>query len=289
MLERENLDKSSMNGPQEHDRVITLLDFRSRLRLEEELFGVEPSSHGRVPSTDPEEVVRGKLVQLLHAMWLVFGYEPMTIDQGIRWLGPETVKRLLVIAEVFALLERKRNIPLGSELLWQHSLRTGCLAGFLAKEEHGDSGFISQSCVAGFSHDIGLAIFAVSLDSTQYLDVLACARRQSVSLATAELLEFGFSHEIVGAEYLQRQKFPKAIIDAVSFHDNPLGFGVSGFTPTLAVYAANILDGGGWPQDSDGIPSDRAIEYLSSQGFVDPWPKWQRYVGQLHHQEFRRA
>ena len=239
--------------------------------------------------SDFQDDIEGKFVQLLHATWRVFDYHPLTIDEGMVWLGPDMVNYFLVVAEAFALLEKKRDLPLSSESLWQHSLRTGCLAGFLAKEEHGDSQIIIQSCLAGFSHDIGLVILAVSLAPNRYFDVIARARRQSISLSTAELLRLGLSHEIVGAEFLERQKFPQAIVNAVSFHDSPFSSRESGFTPTIAVYAANILDGGGWPQDSDGVPSDLAMDYLAAQGFVDPWPKWQQLVVKLEIQEFPRA
>ncbi len=249
----------------------------------------ESLSQFRGSESGSDEEVKAKLIQLLHAMWLVFEYEPETIDQGIIWLGADLAKRCLVVAEIFALLDKKRSLLFGAEMLWQHSLRTGCLAGILAKEEQCDAALIAQSCLSGFSHDIGLAILSVSLDSSRYLDVVAYASQRNLSLSRAELLKLGVSHEIIGAEYLHRRQFPKAIIDAVAFHDEPLMCDTSGLTPTIAVYAANILDGGGWPQDSDGIPSERSIEYLASRGFIDPWPKWQRYVEQLHGQEFRRV
>ncbi len=244
-------------------------------------------SRTNVPSAD--DGAKSKFVQLLYVMWLVFDYRPMTIDHGIVWLGRKIVNRLAILAEVFELLERKQDFPLSSKVLWTHCLRTGYLAGLLAREESGEYGVMSESCQAGLVHDIGLAILALSHDSGQYLDVLAYARQRSVSLAAAELLNLGISHEIVGAEFLLRQKFSQAIVDAVSFHDNPLGLETSGFTPTLAVYAANILEGGGWPQDSDGVPSDHAKEYLAGHSLIDSWPKWQRYVVQLRNLEFGRA
>ena len=227
-----------------------------------------------------KEDMKGKFIQLLRSTWLVFNYHPTTMKQGIVWLGSETVNRLLLIAEIFTLLDKKQGWPLRADQLWEHSVRTGCLAGRLSKEEGGDVDMMMQSCLAGFAHDIGLAIFAVSLDTSHYLEVLAHARRESTALATAELKILGMSHEIIGAELLERQRFPQSIVHAVSFHDNPLGLDHSGFTPTLAVFAANMLDGGGWPQDCDGVPSDRVVEYLSSRGFVNPWPRWQRHVKQ---------
>ncbi|MCA9472699.1 MAG: HDOD domain-containing protein [Nitrospirales bacterium] len=230
---------------------------------------------------DGSERIKGRLIQLLRAIWIVFDYQPATIDQGIIWLGSETVNRLRLIAEIFMLLDKKRDWPLSVDQLWKHSIRTGCFAGCLIKEEGGDAGTILQSCLAGFAHDIGLAILAVSVNTGRYLEVLAHARRESTTLATAELQLLGISHEIVGAELLQRQKFSQPIVHAVSFHDHPLGLENSGVTPTLAVFAANMLDGGGWPQDSDGVPSDRVMEYLSAYGWVNPWPRWRRHVARL--------
>ncbi len=269
--------------------LVVLVNSQNHLEYERVSCGIEPFSQIRDVGLGPDEGVKTKLIQLLHAMWLVFDYEPKTMDQGIMWLGPEMVKHCLIVAEVFAFLEKKTNLPFSPESLWQHSLRTGCLAGILAKEEQCASSLMGQACIAGFSHDIGLAILAASFDSSRYMDVMACARRKSLTLARAEQHVLGTSHEIVGAQYLQHRQFPQVIVDAVSFHDEPFGCNRLGLTPSIAVYAANILDGGGWPQDSDGMPSERSREYLSSQGFVDPWPKWQQYVEPLHQQEFRRA
>ncbi|MGB0909929.1 MAG: HDOD domain-containing protein [Nitrospirales bacterium] len=285
-LERLRVGESFQRHGQEGESFLLRVNTSNSSSREHVSCGMEQFSQRMVSSYEADEEVRAKLLQLLQAMWMVFDYEPKTIDQGIMWLGTEMVKRCLVVAEAFVLLENKKSLFCSAESLWQHSLRTGCLAGLLAKEEQKVVSVIAESCLAGFSHDIGLAILAVSFDSNRYLDVMAFARRRSLSLAAAELHKLGVSHEVVGAEYLQRMKFPKAIVDAVAFHDEPLGDSTSGLTPTIAVYAANILDGGGWPQDSNDIPSDRAMEYLSHHGLVDPWPKWRQCLDRIHRQEF---
>ncbi|GJL64998.1 MAG: hypothetical protein NPIRA04_36520 [Nitrospirales bacterium] len=278
-----------MNGQHDHAGDTTWLNLQTDLRLEEGALDTGSLCREKNFRRRSERAIKGKLIQLLKAIWLVFDYQPKTIAQGIVWLGVKTMKHLLAVARAFASLEEDRNEFLHGERLWRHSLRTGCLAGTLAKGECEGSDVIMQSCIAGFSHDIGLVILAVSLGSKRYLDVMSRAERESLSLATAELLELGISHEIVGAEYLQRQTFPQTIVDAVAYHDNPLGLGISEFTPTIAVYAANTLDGGGWPQDSDNVPSDRAMEYLTSHGHRDPWPKWQRFAAKIQGQELGYA
>lgn len=285
-LSRQDVMEPSRNG---HGRDIMLLDCDVSLRDEAHARGSERMSGHRVIEDEGDGRVREKFLQLLQSTWRVFEYQPKTIDEGVLWVGTATAKRLLAVAKIFALLEKSGAEGLNADVLWQHSVRTGCLAGFLAKDECGDSEVMMQSCVAGYAHDIGLAILVVSLGSSRYWDVMLRARQESLTLATAELLELGLSHETVGAEYLQRQAFPKAIVGAVAFHDNPLGLESSGFSPTVAVYAANTLDGGGWPHDSDGVPSDRAMEYLSGHGYVDPWPKWQRQMTKVQRQELGHA
>ncbi len=280
---------SSTDGLKEHDFDRSSFALRPCLRHEDSLSRLDHSCRHGAMWNECDERITCKLLALLQATCKVFGVFPETVQQGLTWLGAETVDQLLVVAQIFAALEKQEDEQLSVDALWKHSIRTGCLAGFLAKGECGDSEVITQSCVAGYLHDIGLAMFAMSLGSSRYGSVVSRARRESLSLATAELHELGLSHDIVGAEYLQRHRFPQAIVDAVAFHDNPLGLGSSGVTPLLAVYAANILDGGGWPQDSDGIPSDRAMEYLSVHGYVDPWPKWHRYVAKIQSQELGYA
>ena len=273
MLEHMDQKLSLRTKEAVQDQSMTFVNWGDSLSLSGVSSGVELIPQAKDVSADSEDDVRSKFVQLLNAIWRVYDCHPVTIEEGCVWLGLETVKNFLIVAEAFAFLEKQRDLPLNAESLWQHSLRTGCLAGILAKEEHGDSRIIIQSCLAGFSHDIGLVILPASLDPNRYLDVIARASQESISLSRAEFLEFGVSHEIVGAEFLQRQKFPKAIVDAVSFHDSPFSSRGSGFTPTIAVYAANFLDGGGWPQDSDGVPSDRAMGLLGNPWIHRPMAK----------------
>ncbi len=230
-----------------------------------------------------------KLSQGIYALCSVFEYHPDSEQEGMEWLGDDIVRALLIITESFASLEQIRDLSLSRESLWRHSLRTGCLAGLIAKVEHVDESSILHSCLAGLSHDIGMVILAASFGGPHYEQVMKQARQKSLPLADVELRAFGVSHEMVGGEFLQRKSFAGPVVEAVMSHDDPFGVPFSGFSPTTAVYAANMLEGGGWPQDSDGVPSSRALEYLTSCGFVHPWEEWSRCLTQLNDLEVMRV
>lgn len=280
---------NSTDGRKEHDFDTPSFDLNPRLRHEGCLSLLDDPCLYHAMWTACDAHIRVKVMQLLETTWRVFDFLPETVEHGMEWLGTKTVKQLLVVAQIFAALEKQKEEHLSVDVLWKHSVRTGCLAGVLAKGERGDADVIRQSCVAGYSHDIGLAVLALSLDVNCYTRIMSRARREGLSLATAEFRELGLSHDSIGAAYLRRHMFPQAIVDAVAFHDDPLGLELPGVTPTLAVFAANTLDGGGWPQDSDGIPSDRAMEYLAVHGYVDPWPTWQRYAAKVQSLELGYA
>ena len=217
-----------------------------------------------------------KLHQAVQVVGLVLGYHPLTVDQGLTMLGTETMGTLSVAANMFSLSEQSGIDRSASESLWQHSLRTASLAGHIAKHEQAGRETVLHACIAGIFHDIGLLVL-VMLESDRYEKVIVRAQKQNRSLASVEEEVFNRTHHTVGGSLLQKMKFPDPIVEAVAYHDEPFQSSAQQFSALTAVYAANILDGGGWPQDSDGMPSAWEMEYLASHGLADRWPIWREY------------
>ena len=217
-----------------------------------------------------------KLHQAVRAIGLALGYPPLTVDQGLTMLGTETMGTLSVAANMFSFSEQSGIDCSASESLWQHSLRTASLAGRIAKHEQASMETVLHGCLAGIFHDIGLLVL-VMVESDRYESVMARAQKQNRSLASVEEEVLSRSHHTVGTSLLQKMKFPDPIVEAVAYHDEPFQSSAQEFSAVTAVYAANILDGGGWPQDSDGVPSACEMEYLASHGLADRWPIWREY------------
>ena len=91
----------------------------------------------------------------------------------------------------------------------------------------------------------------------------------------------GSSHDEIGASLLRRWGVGEPIVEAVAYHDEPFRSSEAGFRSVTAVYAANVLDGGGYSQDGDGSPSEQTLDYLAEQGLSGCWPKWQKWVEQM--------
>ena len=231
-----------------------------------------------------DQRVEVKLYQAMQAVGRVLGCCPLTAEQGVAWFGRETMELLLSGAKVFALVEQVWVDPSACESLWQHSLRTASLAGMIAKDEQADRDTVLNACTAGVLHDIGLLVLA-TLESDRYEKVMLRAQKQDRSLASLEEEVFSASHHSIGATWLQQMGVSSPIVEAVEYHDEPFLSLAPGFTPVTAVYAANVLDGGGWPQDGDGVPSEWAMEYLDARRLAGCWPKWREYSMRLQERE----
>lgn len=254
-------------------------------------YDVDGSAHLLTPARFPEyedQRLDGKLVQAVQAVGLVLGCQPLTVGQAVALLGGETMRLLLAGANVFTLIERFWTDPSASESVWRHSLRTASLAGLIAKHEQVDRQTVLHACSAGIVHDIGILVLA-TLEPDRYEKVRIRALKQNRSLASVEKEVFRVSHQTVGASLLQRMHVPSPIVEAVAYHDEPFRSLVPECTAVTAVYAANVLDGGGWAHDSDGVPSPWAMEYLASRGLASRWPTWREYLRGLDERAFWRV
>ena len=217
-----------------------------------------------------------KLDEAVEAIGLVLGYPQLTRDQGLALLGAETMEFLLMGAILFSLSEQSGIDPSATESLWLHSLRTASLAGYIANHEQAGRETVLHAYIGGVFHDIGLLVLAM-LESDRYPYVIDRAQKQDRTLASVEEEVFDRSHPAVGASLLQKMELPHQVVEAVAYHDEPFRASGQEFSAVTGVYAANILDGGGWPQDGDGVPSIWGMEYLASHELADRWPIWRQY------------
>ena len=229
------------------------------------------------PGRSVEQHAITRLRQAVRAIGHVVGHRPLTIDQGLTLLGTETMEWLSMAASMFSLSDRSGIDPSASESLWLHSLRTASLAGSIATHEQAGRETVLHAYLGGLFHDIGMLVLAM-LEPDRYQTVIVRAQKQNRSLALVEEEVLKRSHPTVGASLLRKMNLPYPVVEAVAYHDEP--FRVSGqeFSAVTGVYAANMLDGGGWPQDGDGVPSTGGMEYLASHEWADRWPIWREYV-----------
>ena len=165
--------------------------------------------------------------------------------------------------------------------LWRHSLRTGYLAALISLNQQAGPRMIWQSFVGGGLHDIGMLVF-LTQEPQVFTTVVCRAQCRGWDLSVVERQMLGSTHGESGAAFLARWGVDEVLLATVAFHDDPLKVPYAAFGPLAAVYAANLVEGGGMAQDGDGVIGREEEAYLTRLGLWDDLPLWQGWMRNIH-------
>ena len=203
----------------------------------------------------------------------------LTRDAG---MIPVDLERVLDFGvEVFILSE---GCAIDSSLVavvWRHSLRTGYLAALISLNQRAGQRMVWQSFVGGVLHDIGMLVFLTQQPQI-FTTVVDMAQCRGWELPMVERQMLGNTHAESGATFLARWGVDEVLLATVAFHDDPLKVPHSAFGPLTAVYAANLVEGGGMAQDGDGVIGREGEAYLTRLGLWDDLPLWQGWMRNIH-------
>ncbi|GJL68437.1 MAG: hypothetical protein NPIRA06_10720 [Nitrospirales bacterium] len=161
--------------------------------------------------------------------------------------------------------------------LWRHSLRTGYLAALIALNQGANQRMVWQSFVGGVLHDIGILVFLTQQPEV-FTTIVGRAQCRGGNLPVLERQVLGYTHGESGATFLARWGIEEMLLAIVAFHDDPWKVPHTTIGPLTAVYAANFVEGGGIPQDGDGVIGKEGEEYLTRLGLWDDLPIWQSWM-----------
>jgi hypothetical protein len=165
--------------------------------------------------------------------------------------------------------------------VWGHSLRTGYLAALISLNQRAGQRMVWQSFVGGVLHDIGMLVFLTQQPQI-FMTIVEMAQCRGWDLSVVERQMLGSTHAESGATFLARWGVDEVLLATVAFHDNPLKVPHSAFGPLTAVYAANLVEGGGMAQDGDGVIGREGEAYLTRLGLWDDLPLWQGWMRSIH-------
>ncbi len=165
--------------------------------------------------------------------------------------------------------------------VWRHSLRTGYLAALISLNQQAGPRMIWQSFVGGVLHDIGMLVF-LTQQPQAFTTVVDIAQCRGLDLSVVERQMLGSTHAESGAAFLARWGVDEVLLATVAFHDDPLRVPHAAFGPLTAVYAANLVEGGGMAQDGDAVIGREGEAYLTRLGLWDDLPLWQGWMRNIH-------
>lgn len=187
-----------------------------------------------------------------------------SVERALSLLGLNTMKSLILGAELFAQIDPRKVKMFAVERLFEHAARVAGIAASLAERTAETKPLKDLAFTAGLLHDIGKIICIHSLGGT-YKKIVDKAGSDFQALYHEEIAVLGVSHQEIGAYVLALWGIPDPIVEAAAYHHQPLLAPVREVSVLTFVAAANMLDHGMPGSQSADAPSEVG-EYLESLG-----------------------
>jgi len=136
------------------------------------------------------------------------------VEQAVGYLGLNTVRNLVISADVFSKWPAQRaEIPLSLELLQAHASQVAAVVALLVPDPQKRN----DAQLAALLHDIGYLLLShFCVDELRAAVQLAVT--ESLPMDEAERRILGASHAEIGAYLLGIWGFPSSIVEAVAHH-----------------------------------------------------------------------
>lgn len=220
--------------------------------------------------------ISGRILQMVNSSYFSRGRAISEIHEAASYLGVDTLKQLVLTAEVFKTFESVEP-KTQNALRWlqHHAMKTGRIAAKIAPQNRADEAF-----TAGLLHDVGL--FFVALHLPEHFDRIVSVDPEVMLHDDLERETNGFTHAEAGAYLLTVWDLPYPLVEAVAFHHRPDDIEHSEFGILSAVYVANHIADEGTGPIREQHDEAQLIDYLARFDMVQqlgPWRKVAEKIG----------
>ncbi|MDQ8201772.1 HDOD domain-containing protein [Pelagicoccus sp. SDUM812003] len=213
-----------------------------------------------------------KILETVNSSHFGFDQKVSDIPHAISILGFETVKTIVLAAQVF---DRQAHSPRHKALLnelWHHSIEVATAARRISLFETDNPASAEEAYTAGLLHDIGKLVL-LDLDTEAFDEAQRLAREESIPPWQAEARAIGCDHAEVGAYLLARWGLSESLCETAALHHRPANSCRESFSSLAAVHAANaIVRKRRNPHHVDAAPNQGFLEEI---GKVGRWEAWQ--------------
>ncbi|MCC7492053.1 MAG: HDOD domain-containing protein [Fimbriimonadaceae bacterium] len=215
-----------------------------------------------------------KILQWVNSPFFGLRHRVMAAEQAVALLGLETIRQLVLSAQVFTQF-RVGDVPgFDAEFVAQHSLAVALQARAVAQAAKSKLQTCEDAFLAGLLHDVGKLYLAANAPEA-YGEVLDLMQRRPTDVITAEREVLGATHAEAGAYLLGLWGLSSPVVEAVAFHHTPRDSVMPGFEPLVAVHVANVID-----NDRRALPVPRHTRrvddaWLAQLGLDNDLPQWQ--------------
>lgn len=201
---------------------------------------------------EQDMAMSAKVLQLSNSAFFGLAKEVTSVSYAVSYLGMQTIKNLVVVAEVFGVFVPDDSTPLDWDSLQKHAHRTAAIVSKLPLDPKSREIAIAASLL----HDVG-QLFLASKMPQKLTDAFTLANQRGCELFEAEEELLGSSHAEIGAYLLGLWGIPHLAVEAIAHHHRPTRIAHTGLDSAAAVYVAHLLahepsaSTDAWPKQSD--------------------------------------
>ena len=165
---------------------------------------------------EPGSAVR--ILQIVNSSF--FGVSISSVHQAVVYLGLETVKNILLSAEIFESFRQKSTHRGYVEQLWNHSVLSNMIFHKLYEKVLGEK-LTDDYATAGLLHNVGELVFINYLPGKYQEIMKAREALPGKSVTEIEIEIVGVAHTELGAYLLDWWNLPHFLLKACLYHHGP--------------------------------------------------------------------
>lgn len=223
--------------------------------------------------------ITAKILQFVNSAFFCQSSYVTSVRMAVGYLGPDTLKQLVLSVELFRSLQPVQSIP-GFSL--EHLQRHSHLAARIAARLPAPEPVVAAGVVAAALHDTGKLVLAARLPH-EFERALRESRTRKQPLHVTEQEQLGTTHAEIGAYLLGLWGLPDSIVDAVCRHHRPVAAeGAQGLDVLAITHIADAI-----ADETDGCATDEApacgtpdIASLTHLGLELRLPAWRAMARQ---------
>jgi HD-like signal output (HDOD) protein len=242
-----------------------------------ELGGEDPSIErlAQIIAQDPS--MTAKLLQVANSAAGGRATQAGNPFDAVQFVGLSAVRSLALSAHIFRSFEHLTLKSFSLNHLWDHTVRSGRIAGVIMRAERAETADAEEGHIAGMLHDLGKLMLADTMPE-RFQEALTLAAERGMPSDQAELEVFGAPHGGIAAYLLSLWGLPVTMVEAVAFHHSPSTSEHPAFGPLAAVHVADVLEHEFSEETLAGPAPALDQNYLKNLGLLDRLDAWRDAV-----------
>lgn len=221
---------------------------------------------------EEDMAMSAKVLQLVNSAFFGLFRKIDSPAHAVNLLGLNTVKNLVLGVGAFTEIKASSK-QFSVRSLWSHSMLVGGCAKKIAMNESNDKELIDNCFISGILHDVGKLVLLAKM-TDEYERAVTLARETNISLRAAEKQIFDTTHSDIGSYLMGLWGLQGPVVEGIGFHHRLDNYPDEGFSPALAVHAANVFCHESQTNEAVGARCEIDLKQLEERGMGDKIDTW---------------